>query len=170
MQIGHYCRDVVVPRYHVRIDTRLSLSFFISRRGEGRAWEWGDSASSSDFSIKFLGQSVDHLRVRPDLDWVSSVLNLCIPTCVRDKAWRTSLGSFLYTSLTTPSFSARTGGFGKNHNRKHVQKSRKTDEQESKTCSIRVWPRDYCNSISWCYIVQLSYGIYVITLFVMFWV
>ena len=30
-----------VPRYHVRIDTRLSSSFSIFRRGEGRAWERG---------------------------------------------------------------------------------------------------------------------------------
>ena len=37
--LSNYCRDVVVPRYHVRIDTRLSPSFSIFRRGEGKAWE-----------------------------------------------------------------------------------------------------------------------------------
>ena len=69
----------------------------------------------------------------------SSVLNLCVQTCVRDKAWQTSLGSFPCTLLTRPSFSARTGGVGRNHNRKHSQKSRKTDQQESNIYSIRAW-------------------------------
>ena len=40
-RLSNYCRDVLLPRYHVRIDTRLSSSFPIFRRGEGRAWERG---------------------------------------------------------------------------------------------------------------------------------